>query len=37
MIKTQKNAINLQADTELLLQSYVCVEILSGVKRHTIT
>jgi len=34
-IKSQKNAINLQADTELLSQSYV--EILNDVKRHTIT
>jgi len=34
-IKSQKNAINLQADTELLPQSYV--KILNGVKRHTIT
>jgi len=34
-IKSQKNAINLQADTELLPQSYV--KILNDVKRHTIT
>jgi len=34
-IKSHKNAINLQSDTELLQQSYA--EILNGLNGHTIT